>query len=221
MRYRSDCCSRSRNPVANPAVFAGRAAPLGACVPAGVVHALFYNFAPGEVARHIPRVWGTTTPAAAGLARQQGCTAALRHILGHLVDAPRFARGVELLTKAAASAPLEGRPMYAALRGLPIPEEPVTQLFHAASLLREHRGDGHIAALTTEGIGGLEAHVLVALEMGIPVERFGRIHHLPSTQLIALIDGMKARGLVDPDGGSPPRAARQNSELRRSPTTSP
>lgn len=181
--------------------FAGRVAPLGASVPADVVHALFYNFAPGEVARHIPKVWGTTTPEAAILARQQGCAAALRRILGSLIDAPGFARGVELLTKAATSAPLEGRPMYAALRTLPIPEEPVTQLFHAASLLREHRSDGHIAALMTEGTGGLEAHVLVALEMGMPAERFGRIHHLPSPQLVALVDGMKARGLVDEDGG--------------------
>jgi hypothetical protein len=184
--------------------FAGRAAPLGACVPAEVVHALFYNFAPGEVARHIPRVWDTTTPDAALLARQQGCTAALTHGLGDLVDAPGFARGAELLMKAATGAPFEGRPMYAALRALPLPEQPVTRLFHAASLLREHRGDGHIAALVTEGIGGLEAHVLVALEMGIPAETFGRIHHLPSTQLVALIGGMKARGLVDQNGGFTP-----------------
>ena len=114
--------------------FAGRAAPLGASVPADVVHTLFYNFAPGEVARHIPKVWDTTTPEAAIVARRQGCATALRRILGGLVDAPGFARAVELLTKAATSAPLEGRPMYAALRALPIPEEPVTRLFHAASL---------------------------------------------------------------------------------------
>jgi hypothetical protein len=194
--------------------FAGRAAPLGASVPAGVIHALFYNFAPGEVARHIPNVWATTTPEAAILARRQGCAAALRRILGGRVDAPGFARAVELLTKVSTSAPSEGRPMYAALRTLPHPEEPVTRLFHAASLLREHRGDGHIAALMTEGIGGLEAHVLVALEMGMPAERFGRIHHLPSPQRVALVDGMKARGLVDDDGGFTPegRACKQRIE---------
>ena len=160
--------------------FAGRAAPLGSSVPAEVVHALFYNFAPGEVARHIPKVWSTTTPEAAIAARQEGCVNALRRILGDLVDTPDFTRAVELLTKAATSAPLEGRPMYAALRALPLPEEPVARLFHAASLLREHRGDGHIAALMAEGIGGLEAHVLLALDMGIPAPTFGRIHHLPS-----------------------------------------
>ena len=176
--------------------FAGRAAPLGSSVPAEVVHALFYNFAPGEVARHIPKVWRTTTPEAAIAARQQGCVNALRRILGDLVDTPDFTRAVELLTKAATSAPLEGRPMYAALRALPLPQEPVARLFHAASLLREHRGDGHIAALMAEGIGGLEAHVLLALDMGIPAPTFGRIHHLPSALLTDLIDGMKARGLI-------------------------
>src|SRR3954463_13127870 len=84
--------------------FAGRAAPLGV-VPAEVVHALFYNFAPGEVARHIPKVWRTTTPEAAIAARQLGCTNALRRILGDRVKSAAFARTVELLTKAATSTP--------------------------------------------------------------------------------------------------------------------
>src|SRR5215207_9664442 len=111
--------------------FAGRAAPLGLAT-TEVVHALFYNFAPGEVARHIPKVWNTTTPEAAIAARQQGCVNELRRVLGDLVATPDFARAAELLAKAATSAPLEGRPMYAALRTLPLPEEPVARLFHAA-----------------------------------------------------------------------------------------
>src|SRR5690242_5830979 len=126
--------------------FAGRAAPLG-ITPAEVVDALFYNFAPGEVARHIPKVWRTTTPEAALAARQTGCASALRSLLGEQVESAAFARAVGLLTKAATSAPYEGRPMYAALRALPVPDDLVTRFFHAASLLREHRGDGHIVAL--------------------------------------------------------------------------
>jgi Helix-turn-helix family len=179
--------------------FAGRAAPLGR-VPAEVVDALFYNFAPGEVARHIPKVWRTTTPEAAIAARQEGCARALRHILGDRVESPAFARVAELLTRAATSAPVEGRPMYAALRALSIPDDVVGRVFHAASLLREHRGDGHIAALMVEGIGGLEAHVLLALDMDLPAEKFGRIHHLPAAQLGAVIDGMRDRGLIGDDG---------------------
>jgi hypothetical protein len=193
--------------------FAGRAAPLG-LVAAEVVDALFYNFAPGEVARHIPKVWRTTTPEAAIAARQAGCVKALRRILGDRVGTPAFARAAELLIKAATSAPSEGRPMYAALRAIPVPDDVVARLFHAASLLREHRGDGHIAALMTEGVGGLEAHVLFALGMDMPAEKFGRIHHLPAAQLAAVIDGMRDRGLIGDDGwlSEPGRAVRQRVE---------
>ena len=195
--------------------FAGRAAPLG-LVAAEVVDALFYNFAPGEVARHIPKVWRTTTPELAIAARELGCVQALRRILGEHVDSAAFARAADLLLEAATSAPFEGRPMYAALRSLPLPEEVVARLFHAASLLREHRGDGHIAALMIEGVGGLEAHVLAALDMGMPAEKFGRIHHLPAAQLAAVIDGMRARDLIGEDGWltEPGRVVKQRVESR-------
>ncbi len=179
--------------------FAGRAAPLG-LVSAEVVDALFYNFAPGEVARHIPKVWQTTTPAAAIAARQQGCVNALRRILADHVDTSAFARATELLLRAATSAPVEGRPMYAALHALPLPDEVVARMFRAASLVREHRGDGHIVALMSEGIGGLEAHALYALALDMPAAKFGRIHHLPAAQIAAVVDGMRDRGLVGDDG---------------------
>jgi hypothetical protein len=193
--------------------FAGRAAPLG-LTPAEVVDALFYNFAPGEVARHIPKVWSTTTPEAAIAARQMGCVKALRRILGDGVDAATLAGATELLMKAAASAPFEGRPMYAALRTLPVPDDAVGRLFHAASLLREHRGDGHIAALMSEGVGGLEAHILFALDMDMPAYKFGRIHHLPQAQIATVIDGMRCRGLIGEDGwlSEQGRAAKQRVE---------
>jgi hypothetical protein len=179
--------------------FAGRAAPLGLAA-APVVDALFYNFAPGEVARHIPKVWRVTTPEAAIAARQAGCVKALRRILSDHVDSADFARAAELLTKAAVSAPVEGRPMYAALRALPILDDVVARMFHAASLLREHRGDGHIAALMAERVGRTEAHVLYALGMDMPAEKFGRIHHLPPAQLAAVIHDMRERGLIGDDG---------------------
>ncbi len=180
--------------------FAGRSAPLGR-VPAEVVHAAFYNFADGEVARHIPQVWDTTTPQAAHAARERGCAAALRRILGDLGETTGLARAADLLALAATSAPTEGRVMYAGLRALPLPEEPVARLWHAANMLREHRGDGHVAALVAERIGGTEAHVLSALDMGIyPAESFGRIHHLPRARLAEGMDGLRARGLVDARG---------------------
>jgi hypothetical protein len=180
--------------------FAGRAAPLGR-VPAEVVHAAFYSFAEGEAARHIPKVWGTTTPEAAYAARERGCVTALRRILAGLAETPGLARAADLLAKASTSAPTEGRIMYAALRTLPMPEEPVARLWHAANMLREHRGDGHVAALVSERIGGTGAHVLSALASGIyPAESFGRIHHLPKTRLVEVMDGLRDRGLLDASG---------------------
>ncbi|CAB4698573.1 MAG: MarR family transcriptional regulator [Actinobacteria bacterium] len=180
--------------------FAGRAAPLGR-VPAAVVDAVFYNFAPGEVARHVPRVWEVASPEAALAAREQGAVAALRRILGDLADSPGVARAADLATVAAVSAPAHGRALYAGLQALRVPDEPVARLWHAATLLREHRGDGHNAALLAAGVGGTEAHVLLALDLGMAPEKFGRVHHLPAAQLAAVVDGMRTRGLIDAAGG--------------------
>ncbi len=179
--------------------FAGRAAALGP-VPAEVVHALFYNFFPGEVARHIPRVWEVTTPEAAFAARDDSCVRALRRVLGDVATTPGVVRAADMLAQAAMSAPTEGRAMYAALRRLPLPEEPLTRLFRAATLLREHRGDGHIAALISHGIGGTESHFLGAIAMGIPGSDSGRVHHRPRAELAAIEEGLRARGLVDGSG---------------------
>jgi hypothetical protein len=109
-------------------------------------------------------------------------------------------RDADLATRAAVSAPTEGRALYAGLRALDVPEEPVARLWHAATLLREHRGDGHKAALVAHGIGGTEAHVLVALSLGMKAEEFSRTQHLPRAQLAAVIDGLRRRGLVDAAG---------------------
>jgi len=180
--------------------FAGRAAPLG-LAPAEVVHAVFYNFADGEVARHIPWVWGKTTPVEAIAVRERSSATALRQKIGELADSPALVHVADLATRAAVSAPTEGRALYAGLRALEVPREPVARLWHAATLLREHRGDGHNAALLAHGIGGIEAHVLLALSLGMRAEEFGRIHHLPKTQLAAVVDGLRGRGLVDAAGG--------------------
>lgn len=180
--------------------FAGRAAPLGR-VPAEVVDAAFYSFGPGEAARHIPKVWDTTTPEEAHAARQRGCVAALRRILGDLADSPGLARAADLLARAATSAPVEGRVMYAALRAMSVPTEPVARLWFAANMLREHRGDGHVVALMVEQVDRTEAHVFLAIDTGVqPPESFGRIHHLPAAYLAGVMSGLRARGLVDPDG---------------------
>ncbi|MFE3174356.1 MarR family transcriptional regulator [Amycolatopsis sp. NPDC059090] len=181
--------------------FASRAAPLGR-PPAEVVHAAFYNFAEGEAARHIPSAWETIPAEASVAARERGSAASVRRILGdELASSPGLVRAADLTAKAATSASTVGRPMYAGMRSLPVPSDPVARLWHSATMLREHRGDGHIAALVGARIGGTEAHILSALEMDIhPPESFGRVHHLPKKRLAAVMDGLRERGLVDADG---------------------
>lgn len=139
--------------------FAGRSAPMGA-VGAGVVAATFYNFAPGLVARHIPAAWALATPDALVTARFAAVDAALRRMLGDdVVASPDVAEAAGLARRAAEGATAEGRPLAAGHLDLAWPTEPHLVLWHALSILREHRGDGHIAALVAAELDGLAALV--------------------------------------------------------------
>jgi len=188
--------------------FAARSAPLGA-VPAEVVHAVFYNFAFSHVSRALPDAWGFAPPEAAHEARRSGAVAALRRQLGALADAEDVARAASLASRAALGAPVEGRPLYAALRALPVAEDPLTLLWDAATLLREHRGDGHVAALLTAGIGGRESHVFHALATGLSPSVYATSRNIHETEWSALVAGLRSRGLVTSDGGSLTDAGRE------------
>src|SRR4051812_5614302 len=137
--------------------FAGRAAAMGAVGP-GVVTATFGNFAPAVVARHIPRAWTLATPEQVLAARHDAARASLTRLLA---DPP--AADVEelagLLREACAALTPEGRPLYAGHADLPWPEDPLLQVWHGVTLLREHRGDGHVLSLVRHGLSGLEALV--------------------------------------------------------------
>ncbi|MGY1667164.1 MULTISPECIES: SCO6745 family protein [unclassified Geodermatophilus] len=141
--------------------FALRAAPLGPVGPE-VVTATFYNFAPAFVARRVPEVWSAVTPDAALEARRAGVDAAVRRVLGEWVDSPEAAEAATLARAAADAVDLPGRPLAAANAGLPVPAEPHLALWQAVTTLREHRGDGHNAALLQREVSGAAAHVLVA-----------------------------------------------------------
>lgn len=172
--------------------FAGRAAPLGAASPE-LVHALFHNFAFAQVARALPDAWSFATPEAALEARLTGSVATLARVLGD-TDVTRAA---DLAARAGATAPLEGRALYAANRALPVPGAPLARLWHAVTLLREHRGDGHVAALTVAGIGGREAHVLHALATGTPAAVYETARSFTAEEWTSVLDGFRSRGLVD------------------------
>ena len=149
--------------------FAQRAAPLGPVGPE-VVTALFYGFAPARVSRAVPDVWAVASPATFLDARLAAVDAALRRLLGaDVIASAALAEAAEIATAAAAAAPTAGRALGAANAALPVPEEPHLALWRAQTVLREHRGDGHVAALLTGGIDPVESLVLVAA--GAPVEQ--------------------------------------------------
>jgi hypothetical protein len=136
--------------------FAGRAAPMGA-VGAGVVTATFYNFSPSLVAHMIPRAWTLASPEQVVAARLDAARASLTGLLGDAAGSPEVAELADLLRDACGVLTPEGRPLYAGHADLPWPEEPLLALWHGATLLREYRGDGHIAVLLHAGLTGLEA----------------------------------------------------------------
>jgi hypothetical protein len=142
--------------------FALRAAPLGAVGPE-VVTAVFYNFAPEFVARWVPAVWDVVTPEVALGVRLAAVDAAVRRVLGEeWAASAEAAEAAELACAAAAAVDVPGRPLAAANTGVPMPDQPHLALWQALTTLREHRGDGHDAALLQREIDGISAHVLAA-----------------------------------------------------------
>jgi hypothetical protein len=134
--------------------FAGRAAPLGP-VSAAPVTATFFNFAPGMVERALPDVWQRATPEQALQARVAGATTALRRLTAGM-PAGSLAEAADLLTEVAGRLNHSGRVLGAANAALPAPDEPLPRLWQAATTLREHRGDGHVATLVAAGLDGCE-----------------------------------------------------------------
>jgi hypothetical protein len=139
---------------------AGRAAALGPVGP-GPVSAAFYSFSHAMLASHLPRIWTLADPGRVQELRRAAADAILRRCLGaDAVGAPEMAEAAELALRAAEAGLRPGRALYAAHADLPVPEEPHLALWHAATLLREHRGDGHLALLAEAELYGLDALVL-------------------------------------------------------------
>ncbi|MGW4058116.1 SCO6745 family protein [Amycolatopsis sp. NPDC004747] len=151
--------------------FASRSAALGA-VPAPVVIATFYNFNPELVRESISAAWAATDPEAVLAARYAGADQALRGVLGDAIGSPEMRRAAALLRDAAEAVAddVTGRPLFAGHAALPWPTEPHLVLWHAQTLLREYRGDAHIAALLTAGLNGIEALVTHAASGAVPAE---------------------------------------------------
>jgi hypothetical protein len=176
--------------------FAGRAAPMGP-VDAAVVGASFFNFSPAMVARAIPGVWELISPAEALRARLAGAVSALRPLLTGLDS--EVTAAADLLGRAAGELDCAGRVLAAANAALPPPGDPIGRLWQAATLLREHRGDGHSAAVATADIGGCE---VLVLRCGLDMRRedLQPIRGWTDEQWDGARARLAARGWLGPDG---------------------
>lgn len=183
--------------------FASRSAAMGAVGPE-VVTASFYVFNPAMVARALPDAWSRATPEAVLAARAELADDTLRRALGDLASGPEVAEAAAIAAGLAESAPLAGRPLAAAHAAVPQPAEPLARLWWAATVLREHRGDGHVAALLTAGVGPCEALVLAAATGtygpdGGALLRQSR--QWSDDDWAAASDRLAERGWLTPDGG--------------------
>jgi hypothetical protein len=180
--------------------FAGRAAPMGAVGP-GVVTATFYNFSPSLVAHMIPRAWTLASPEQVLAARLDAARASLTRMLGDAAGSDEVAELAGLLREACIGLTPEGRPLYAGHADLPWPEEPLLVLWHGATLLREHRGDGHVAALLHSGLSGIEALVThTALGRGFTPEAAKATRGWSEQEWDDAVQALADRGLVDDAG---------------------
>jgi hypothetical protein len=177
--------------------FAARSAPLG-MMPPEMVTAIFYNFAPERVAKALPAAWQIAGPEAALQARQDSAVAALRR---YGIDAnENVIVAAELAGKAAREAPLEGRTLFAANRALPWPDDPLAALWHATTLLREQRGDTHVAVLAAGGVSGRECNVLQVAAGRIPRDYMAVARDYDEATWRHHEEQLAERGLVGDDG---------------------
>ena len=191
-----------------------RAAPLGAAAPA-VVTAAFHGFGPSRVAKVLPAAWDAVSPEEAVEVRSASTAAALRSVLAAAgIGDEQVAAAAAGLERAAAGADVAGRVLAAANAALPPRQDPYERLWQATATLREHRGDGHVAALVALGVTPVESHLLkiAAGETEEATLRLGRAWD--DEQWTAGRARLHDRGWADPAGGltAVGRAARDEVE---------
>jgi len=211
--YRMECYAQTGITHQRMAYFASRAAAMGV-VPAETVIATFFNFNPELVRRAIPAAWQITTPADVLAARLEAADRSLRQAWGEDVGSPAVREAADLarrVAERAASRP-QGRALFASHAALPWPEHPHLVLWHAQTLLREYRGDGHVALLLTEGLDGLGALITHAATGSISAEALRTSRAWSEEDWAAGEDRARAKGWLEP---GPSLALNEDGKRRR------
>jgi hypothetical protein len=184
-----------------PGYFCSRGASLGK--PSGlVVTSAFGVFSPAIVVPAVDEGWSKTEPAPLLQARYDGAVASLRRLLG-APDAREVGRAVELLRRGLHVAEGAGHPLFSGLKELSFPEDPIGQLWRCCDMLREHRGDSHIAVWTRAMVQPIEIQLMSELTMGIPLKTYSATRGWTAAQMDGAIDAMRAKGWMDGDLFSP------------------
>ncbi|WP_241838095.1 SCO6745 family protein [Streptomyces sp. CB03234] len=194
-----------------PSYFAWRAAPLGP-VGAGPVAAAFYSFSPAMVERYMAAAWEVAAPGDVVEARLRAMDRFYRRLLGEQAD--ELEQAARLARRAAEAAVPAGRPLAAANAALEWPKAPHLVLWHAATVLREHRGDGHVAALLTAGLDPVEALVSFAA-VGAASTRTFASRGWSEDEWAAARERLAARGLVAEDGTATEAGRALRAEVER------
>ncbi|MEV8097534.1 hypothetical protein [Kitasatospora sp. NPDC085879] len=195
-----------------PSYFAWRTAPFGAAS-AELATALCYGFSPAAVARHVPAAWSVAAPEQVLAARLRAVDSFYRGLLGG-ADLPDLAGAAELARAAAESAVTAGRPLAAANAALDWPDEPHLVIWQAATVLREHRGDGHLVALQAAGLDPCESLVSLAATGAVAVPDFaGR--GWTDEEWAAAAERLASRGWLDADGRATERGRAGRNEVER------
>jgi hypothetical protein len=180
--------------------FASRSAPMGAVTP-GVVTAVFHGFQPAMVARAIPDAWHCSSPELALTARIAVVDSALRRFWGAEIASAEVAELASTMMAVTGELRGGGRPLYTATTALAAPDVPHLKLWHACTLLREHRFDGHVAALTANGLDGLESLItMVAAGAGIDAATMRRFRGWTEEEWDHGVDRLRDRGIIDAAG---------------------
>ena len=194
---------------------ASRIAPLGP-VSAEVATACFFGFHPRMLHRALPDAWSYITPQDVSAARLAAADAALLRLLGKsILRAPEMEEAASLARRAAEACTYEGRPLAAAYAALEWPTSPHLVLWQAATLLREHRGDGHSAALLAAGLDGCEANLTLVATGVTPRDSLQPHRGWSDDEWEAARHRLQQRGWLDRAGGLTPLGAEARTEIER------
>jgi hypothetical protein len=191
------------------AYFVSRGGCLGPNVPGEVIAAAFGVFKRPMVVAAVDAGWKIADQPSVLTAREEGAIASLRRLVGDAPDGLAWA--TDVLKRMADAGPAEGRHLHSGLLSLGYPDDPMGAFWRAADLVREHRGDSHVAAWIAADLDACEIGVITDPWRGQPLKSWVRSRGWTEDELDAAIERLRARGLLDGETITPTGSALRES----------